>query len=145
MKILKLSVIAALAVGALLAFTTTTTAQDNTDKGGKGGKGGKRAFPTVEERLDRMTKELTLTDAQKPKVKEVLEEQDKKMQGIRDLPQDERRTKFRESRDEMGKKLKDILTPDQYKKWEDNMQNFGGKRGGKNGGGEKKDSTEKKN
>jgi Spy/CpxP family protein refolding chaperone len=140
MKILKLSVIAAVAMGALLAYTTTATAQDNSDKGGKGGKRGQM---TVEQRLDRMTKDLTLTDAQKPKVKEVLEEQDKKMQGIRDLPQDERRTKFRESREEMSKKLKDILTPDQYKKWEENMQNFGKR--GKNGGGKEGDSTEKKN
>jgi Spy/CpxP family protein refolding chaperone len=140
MKIIKLSVIAAVALGAVLACSNAI-AQDSTDKGGKGGK---RGFPTVQERLDRMTKDLTLTDDQKPKVKAALEEQDKVMQGARDLPQDERRSKMRQSRDDLSKKLKDILTPDQYKKWEENMQNFGKR--GKNGGGEKKDSsTEKKN
>jgi len=128
MKMTKVSVIAAMALGALLACSTAATAQE-TNKGG-----GKRGFPSVQERLDRMTTELTLTDEQKPKVKAALEEQDKAMQGVRDLPQDERREKMRTARQDLGKKLKDILTPEQYTKWEQ-MRPAGKKCGG----------TEKKN
>ena len=138
MKITKLGVIAALVLGGLLAGSTTATAQEK--KEGIGG--GKRGFPTVEERLDRMTTDLKLTDEQKPKVKEVLEENNKKMQALQNAPQDERREKFREARDEMGKKLKPILTPEQYTKWEQTPR--GGKKGEGKGGGEKKEG-EKKN
>jgi len=84
---------------------------------------------------------LKLTDEQKPKVKAVLEEQDKKLQGV---PREERRDKMREMRPEMSKKMKEILTPEQFTKYEQ-MRGPGGKGGGKSDGGEKKDSTEKKN
>jgi Spy/CpxP family protein refolding chaperone len=109
----KLSLIAALALGGLLACSTIAMAQDTnaTPK-----KGGKRGMPTVEQRLDRMTTELSLTDEQKPKVKAVLEETGKDMQALRDLPQDERRPKMQSIREDETKKLKAILTPDQMDK-----------------------------
>jgi periplasmic protein CpxP/Spy len=123
----RLSLIAALALGGLLAFSTIAMAQDT----GKDAKKGKRGF-SAEQRLERMSTELKLTDEQKPKVKTVLEESSKKMQGLRDVPQDERRTKMQEIRDEENKKLKEILTPDQqekYKKMQEEMKkSFGGKK-----------------
>ncbi|SRR6266702_2254180 len=148
MKITKLSAIIALTLGGLLLCSTAAMAQDNKDsKDGKDGKGRKGGFGTVEQRLERMTTELKLTDEQKPKVKAVLEEQDKKMQGFRDLPQDERREKFRTNREEAGKKLKEILTADQYKQYEEMMARRGP--GGKKGAGKeadtKKEGSEKKN
>src|SRR2546423_11268179 len=130
MKMTKLSAIVALTLGGLLLCSTSALAQDNKDsKDGGSGKGRKGGFGTVEQRMDRMTTELKLTDEQKPKVKVVLEEQDKKMQGMRDLSQDERQAKYRESREETGKKLKDILTPEQYTKWEQMRGGPGGKKG----------------
>jgi Spy/CpxP family protein refolding chaperone len=137
MKILKVSAIAALAVGALLACSTAT-AQDNADKG----KGGRKGGFGVDQRLEYYNTELKLTDEQKPKVKAVLEDQEKKLQGV---PREERRDKMREMRPEMAKKMKEILTAEQYTKWEQLRGGPGGKKGGKNDGGEKKDSTEKKN
>src|SRR5580765_6689627 len=112
MKIAKLSVIAALAMGAWLAVNNAT-AQDNADKGGKGGKKG--GF-TVEQRMERLDRELKLTDEQKPKVKAILEDQAKEMQG---LSREERMQKYPEMHKQMGEKLKPILTADQYKKWEE--------------------------
>ena len=85
----KLSLIAALALGGLLAFSTIAMAQDaDAKKDAK--KGGKNRF-SAEQRLERMSADLKLTDEQKPKVKAVLEETSKGMQGLRDVPQDERR------------------------------------------------------
>jgi len=133
MKISKISLVTALALGSLLLSSPAVLAQDNKDGGDKGGGRKGRGQFTVEQRLERMTTELKLTDDQKPKVKAVLEEQDKKMQGMRDLAQDERGTKMRELREETNKKMKEILTADQYKQYEEMAQRRG-KRGGGQGG-----------
>ncbi len=129
----KLMMIAVLALGGLMA-ANVASAQD----AGKEGKKGK--MPSVQERLDKMTDELKLTDEQKPKVKEVLEAQSKAMQAARDLPQDEGRTKRREAFEEGNKKLKDILTPDQYEKYQKQIDAMKGKRGGGKGGDKKADT-----
>jgi len=112
MKYNRLGLIAAMALGSLVAFANMASAQDS--KEGKG----KRNMPTVQEQMDRLNEELKLTDDQKPKVKAVLEETSKKRQELRDLPQDERREKARGLRDEQNKKMKEILTADQYSKYE---------------------------
>src|SRR5260221_518604 len=111
MKINKLSLIPMLALGGLMALGSMATAQDNKDAGGTppaGGPppgGGRRAgMPTVEQRLERLTTALSLTDEEKPKVKAVLEESSKAMQGLRDLPQQELlRVDF-----EMGRQVADV-------------------------------------
>ena len=94
-------------------------------------KGGKNRF-SAEQRLEKMSTDLKLTDEQKPKVKTVLEETSKGMQGLRDVPQDERRQKMQTIRETEMKKLKEILTPDQmekYKKAQEEMKkNYGGKK-----------------
>src|SRR5258707_12790210 len=137
MKYNRLGLIAAMVLGSLVAFANVASAQD-----AKESKGGKRSMPSVQERMDRLNDELKLTDDQKPKVKAVLEETDKKRQELRDLPQDERREKARGLMEDQSKKMKDILTADQYAKYE-KMPRPG--RGGPGGpGGEKKDG-EKKN
>ena len=125
MKLTKISLVAALVLGGLMACGNLAVAQDAGTNGTKKGKGG----GTVEQRMDRLDKELTLTDAQKPKVKALLEETDKKMKGLRDVAQDERQAKAKEIREEQNKKMKEILTADQYKKYEEAMQRHG--KGGK--------------
>jgi len=130
MKLSKISVIAAIVLGGLVAGSTMVRAADAENKGK-----GKRGGMSVEQQMEKLTTELTLTDAQKPKVKEVLEESSKKRQELMadsSTPQDERRTKFRAIMDDQEKKLKEILKPDQfekYKTWAE--QNRGGKGGGK--------------
>src|SRR5262245_62040976 len=99
MKTYKLSLIAALALGGLMACASLATAQDNKDnKDSKGGgQGGRRGGMSVDARMERLTTELTLTDAQKPKVKAVLEESQKKFGEIRgdsSLSQEQRREKM---------------------------------------------------
>jgi periplasmic protein CpxP/Spy len=119
----KLSLIIAVALGSLVACSLATAQEAGKDAAKKG----KRGF-SAEQRLERMSTELKLTDEQKPKVKAVLEDSSKKMQGLRDLPQDERRTKMQEIRTEENKKFKEILTPDQaekYKKMQEEMKKKG--------------------
>ena len=92
---------------------------------------------SVDARMERLTTELTLTDAQKPKVKAVLEDTQKKMRELRDdssLSQDQRREKFTALREEESKALKPILTPEQMEKYKNLPQP--GRRGQ---GGEKKE------
>jgi len=111
-----------MALGGLVAFSTLATAQDATKEGGKGGK---RGF-NPEQRLERMSTQLDLTEAQKPKVKAVLEDTAKKM---KDVAPEDRREKMRTLREEENKKFKEILTPDQFKKYQELVER--GKKGGK--------------
>jgi periplasmic protein CpxP/Spy len=122
----RLSLIVAVLLGALVACSVAT-AQDN----GKDTKKAKKGF-TVDQRMERLTKELNLTDDQKPKVKAVLEETSKKMQA---LTPDERREKGKTIREEETTKLKGILTDEQFKKYQDLAKSMG-KKGPQ---GEKKD------
>jgi Spy/CpxP family protein refolding chaperone len=137
----KFSAVAVLTLGGLLAFSTLATAQEA--KEGKD-KGGKRA-PGIEQQLERMTTDLKLTDAQKPKVKAVLEESMKKRQALRDVPQDQRREKMRAATEEQQKKMKEILTSEQFEKWQKQRQEMRRNRpGGPNAPGGEKKSEEKK-
>jgi periplasmic protein CpxP/Spy len=125
----KLILVAALALGGLLACSTVSMAQDDAAKK-DANKGGKNRF-SVDQRMERMTTELTLTDDQKPKVKAVLEESSKAMQGLRDVPQEERRTKMQSIREEETKKLNAIFTADQkekYAKMQEEMKKRGGQK-----------------
>src|SRR5438132_14400966 len=117
MKASKISLIAAMVLGGLVACSTAVRAADATDSPKKGkGKGGRMS---VEQQMEKLTTELSLTDEQKPKVKEVLEARSKKMQELfadtSTAPED-RRAKMQEIRDDTEKKMKEILKPDQFEK-----------------------------
>ncbi len=124
----KISLVAALVLGGLLACCTLAKAQDTNNPSSTTPKKGKRGMMTVEQRLERMSTELNLTDDQKPKVKAVLEDTGKQMQGLADLSQEDRRAKMKTIREDEGKKLKDILTPDQWDKFQTMMQDMGKKK-----------------
>ena len=109
----KLSIIAAVALGSLVACSMAMAQEAGKDAK----KGGKKGF-SVEQRLERMTTQLNLTDEQKPKIKAALEETSKKMQA---LAPEERREKGRAIREEELKKFKAILTDEQYKKYQEEM------------------------
>ena len=139
MSINKLSVIASLALGGLVACSTMATAQDAKD----GKKGGKRG-PSVEQRMDRMTEELKLTDEQKPKVKAILEDGAKKRQELfadNSVPREQRREKMQALMEEENTKLKAILTPEQDEKWQKMREEF---RKNRPPGGDKKSDSPKK-
>ena len=82
-----------------------------------------------------MTTQLSLTDEQKPKVKAVLEDSGKKRREIfRDsaLDQQQKKEKFQGTMEAQNKKMKEILTADQYKKYQEMNEKM------KKGGGKKK-------
>ncbi|HWH70190.1 MAG TPA: hypothetical protein VNT26_12450 [Candidatus Sulfotelmatobacter sp.] len=113
MKLHKLSLVAALALGGLLACTSVSSAQDAK-------KGERRGF-SPQQRVERMTQDLKLTDDQKTKVTALFEADAKKRQDIMadtSLSREQRREKMQPIMEEENKKLKTILTPEQYDKWQ---------------------------
>lgn len=135
MRTLKISLATVLALGGLLACASLVQAQD-TNAAKKGPRGQMGA---------RMAEELNLDDAQKAKVQEAFQEQGKKMRELRDdtsLTQEQRQEKMKAMREDMDKKMKTILKPDQYEKWQKSREQMRGQRGdqpGKKKGQEKKD------
>ena len=128
----KLSLIAAMALGGLVVCSTLATAQDATNAPDK--KGGTRGM-SADQMMERYTEQLSLTDEQKPKVKALLEDQGKKRREIfRDsaLDQQQKKEKFQGTMEAQNKKMKEILTADQYKKYQEMNERM------KKGGGKKK-------
>jgi len=108
---------AALAAGALLALNPLVRAEDKPTPPEGRPPAGQRG-EMARERLARMTEELKLTDEQKPKVAALMKEQAETLRGLKDATQEERREKMKAGRAEMEKKMKVILTPEQFTKWE---------------------------
>ena len=128
----KLSLIAAMALGGLVVCSTLVIAQDASSAPDK--KGGKRGM-SPDQLMEKYTEQLSLTDEQKPKVKAVLEDSGKKRREIfRDsaLDQTQKREKFQGTMEAQNKKMKEILTADQYKKYQEMNEKM------KKGGGKKK-------
>lgn len=74
-----------------------------------------------EEWLKRLTEELKLTEAQKQKVEAHQKAQMEQMAKLRQdssLTQEQRREKMRAFREENDKNMKEILTAEQYEKWQ---------------------------
>jgi Spy/CpxP family protein refolding chaperone len=83
---------------------------------------------TADERLQRMTKQLSLTEAQQQQIKPILENEAKQMQTLREdssLSQDDRRTKMMQIRQESSTQIKPILNADQQKQYEEMMSRQG--------------------
>lgn len=137
MKIHKLGLMLAAVAATVLAGGPALDAQENKDAKRERPPGAGQRGDAVKERLARMAEELKLTDAQKPKVEAALKEQVEKMRELRDVAPEERREKAQALRADMDKKVKEILTADQYATWQKlRPQGRGEGRGGP--GGEKK-------
>jgi Spy/CpxP family protein refolding chaperone len=136
MRINAIGLVAGLALGGMLLCSTVATAQD-----AKEGKKGGRRGASVEQQLDRLSTELQLTDAQKPKVKAVLEDTAKKRQELRadtSVPQEQRREKMMTMMQEQSKQIKAILTPEQQEKYQKMIDQ---RRQNRPAGGKKSDSA----
>lgn len=131
MRFYKFGLIAALAVGGLLFCTNLSSAQ-NAD-------GKKKGF-SPQARVERLSTELNLTEEQKTKVLAVFEEDSKKYQALREdssTPREQRREKMAAIREESDKKLKTILKPDQWEKYQKQMEEMKKKAGERKGGKKK--------
>ncbi len=131
--------IAAIALGTLVASATPAIAQDAAGKpattppaGGPGGAPGARG-----ERMQKVMDDLNLTDEQKQKLQTIRQEQGPKMREIwqnNDLTPEQKREKMKPLQEAMNTKVKEILTPEQFEKWQKIQQNVA-PRGGRGPGG----------
>jgi Spy/CpxP family protein refolding chaperone len=70
---------------------------------------------------DRMQKELSLTDEQNAKLKAINQEFEQKFRALRNdstTSKEGNKTKMKQLRDEYQKKMKSVLTEEQFEKWE---------------------------
>jgi Spy/CpxP family protein refolding chaperone len=124
MKLNKTLALVALMAGGLFA-ASTLQAQDstNTPPAGEkhGGPGGMHGRPNAE----MMAKELGLTDDQKAQVKAAMEDMQSKAKALREdtsISAEDKKAKFKEIRDANQAKMKEILTPEQFAKFQKHMQ-----------------------
>src|SRR3974390_2324137 len=116
----RLSLIALLGLGSLLACAPPGRAQTNNPANGP-----RRG--SVQQRVERMNSELNLTADQKTKVSALFEEDGKKRQELRadtSIPREQKREKAQAMMAEQEKKLKEILTPEQFEKWQKIRQQY---------------------
>ena len=79
----------------------------------------------VGERVETLSKQLNLTDDQKPKVRALFEDQQKQGQELRQdtsLSREDRMEKMRAINQSTRKQIEKILTADQKKKWNEIMK-----------------------
>ncbi len=135
MKMHKVSLLAALAAGALLAFAPTIRAEEKPEQPNRPERperpeGGPRAGQRGD-MLKKMAEDLNLSAEQKSKLQAAFQAQ---REAMKDATPEERREKMRENRQAMDAKIKEILTAEQYAKWEKTREeNRPGRPGGPTG------------
>ena len=101
------------------------SAQSGTGQGHGAGEGhGRGMGMNADAMLERMSKELNLTDDQKTKIKPILEEQTKQMQDARQstsTSDQDRRAKMKQIHENTMSQIRPILNSDQQKKLEEMM------------------------
>lgn len=118
MKYSKTLIAAALIAGSLFTGSLAASAQDSTNAAPAAGSKAMRPRGLQAENL---AAQLELTADQKPKFKAALDEMIQKMRALRTddtIAQADKRAKSKEIRDATNAKLKEILTPEQYAKWQ---------------------------
>lgn len=140
MNVTKISLLAALLAGTLFVASPAALAQETRtpkDAPKREGRGG--SPEALKERLDKMAQDLKLNEDQKKKVGDLMKTQAAKMRELRAQggTPEANREKFRALREENDKKMKEILTAEQFAKWEKDRPQGRGKVGGGKGGGKK--------
>ena len=87
--------------------------------GGQRGQGGGRGPMNVEDQVKQLTERLNLTDDQQGKVKAILEDGRTQMQKLRGDDSMSQEDKMRSIHDATTAKIRDILTDDQKKKFDE--------------------------
>lgn len=121
----------------------TLQAQEEKPKAPEGGaraEGRRGGQFNPEERLKRLTEALTLTQEQQDKIKKIWDDGRSQFEGLRDLPQEERRTKMREAMQAQNEKVNEVLNAEQKEKYKELMaqRREGGPRRGGGADAEKK-------
>jgi Spy/CpxP family protein refolding chaperone len=94
------------------------------EAGQEEGQGKHHGMPSVDERVQHLTKALNLSDDQQAKVKTILEDQRKQMASLKQdtsASQEDRRAKFQQIHEASTQKIRDVLNDEQKAKF-DQMQ-----------------------
>jgi Spy/CpxP family protein refolding chaperone len=128
MKTLRLSLIGALGLGAAVLCTPSVFGADQPAPPRPQQRQGQPSAQRQQEFMKKMVEELKLTAEQQKKIEENQKAQADKMAKLRQdtsLSQEDRRTKMRTIREESDKKMKEILTKEQFEKYEKMRQEQG--------------------
>jgi periplasmic protein CpxP/Spy len=93
--------------------------------GGDQPQGQRRGMPSVDDQVKMMSDRLNLTPDQQTKIKPILEDQRTQAQALRkdeSLSDDDRRNKMRTLRESTNSKIRDVLTDDQKKQFDEMQQ-----------------------
>ena len=125
--LLRATALACLLLGAMAVFPQQQAAPPQ-----GGGQWQRGQMPTPEQRLQRMTQALNLTEDQQAKIKPILENESTQMQGLRSdtsLSQEDRMAKMKQIRENTTSQINPILTPDQQKQYAEMTSRMGRGRG----------------
>jgi hypothetical protein len=126
---MKKNLLFAAVIFTMLAGGTAVYAQMGQEQGGGQWSGHGPGQPmTADQRLQRMTKQLNLTDAQQQQIKPILENESTQMQTLRadsSLSQQDRMDKMMQIRQDTAGQIKPILNADQQKQYEEMMSRQG--------------------
>jgi Spy/CpxP family protein refolding chaperone len=120
----------AVAIVSLLLGTGALYAQEPAPQGG--GQWGRGQMPTVDQRLQRMTQALDLSEDQQQKIKPILENESTQMQSLRadtSMSQEDRMAKMKQIRENTTSQINPILNADQQKKYAEMASHMGRGRG----------------
>ncbi|MGB8768246.1 MAG: hypothetical protein WCC92_01420 [Candidatus Korobacteraceae bacterium] len=123
---MKMKLMYAALMFAVLAGSSAVYAQMGQEQGG--GQWGHGQPMTADQRLQHMTKQLNLSDAQQQQIKPILENEEKQMQALHQdssLSQQESRSKMMQIRQSSSEQIKPILNADQQQKYEQMMSRQG--------------------
>jgi Spy/CpxP family protein refolding chaperone len=124
MKLSKTMIMAGLIAGSLVMTNSVVRAQGTTNAPAVAPHPAAPPHAPVDfvaRQVDSMTKQLSLTDEQKGKIKPVLEESRQKRMALgkdTSLTPADRQAKAKEIQADVVAKFKEILTPEQFEKWQ---------------------------
>jgi protein CpxP len=130
---MKMNLLHAAVIFTLLVGSTAVYAQMAPQQGGGQWGQGQHQPMTADQRLQHMTKQLNLSDAQQQQIKPILENEEKQMQSLHQdssLSQQDRMSKMMQIRQDTSSQIKPILNSDQQQKYEQMMSRQGHGRGG---------------
>ena len=105
---------------ALLSFPVIAQQTSSSDQMAEG-QGRHHGMPSVDERVQHMTKALNLSADQQTKVKSILESQRDQMMSLKQntsMSQDDRRAKFQQIHQDTQQKIRDVLNDNQKAKFD---------------------------
>jgi Spy/CpxP family protein refolding chaperone len=120
MKMNKFTLLAILALGGLTAFGTLAQAQDSTNTPPSGARQRPPGGPGA--RMGKLAQDLGLSEDQKEKFGPILKEQAEQMKALREdtsLTQEDKKAKMKTLREATAEKIKGILTPEQFTKFQE--------------------------